>query len=404
MKPLRKTTREMLFAAVLALIVLMLSAIPVSAQVTGPCADCHTMHNSQNGTEMATEWDGTTAAGPFERLLKRDGCLGCHRGTYNSGGDSLASTPKVWNGSDPANTTPNNGLTSAGGNFYWVVSDDATGHNVVGVAGEDGAFTDNAPPGYVGTFVGPQGTARGPFAATDEFRLSCSGTYGCHGDPSVAGNFPSLSGAHHGVANSTAVTGINGFCDGTTLAKSYRFLYGIRGIEDDDWEYTVSYTDHNQYHGEDRVADAGTDNETISHLCCECHGNFHAADGPATGFGSPWIRHPTDFDMNNLDSGSEYLQYNVEVGAVVGDYSTLAPVGSDMSALTGVSDLTGEVIQNVFSANDKAIVTCISCHRAHGSEFDDILRWDYEIAGAHAASGNPTGSGCFVCHTTKDDN
>lgn len=44
---------------------------------------------------------------------------------------------------------------------------------------------------------------------------------------------------------------------------------------------------------------------------------------------------------------------------------------------------------------------CLSCHRVHGSEYPDILRWDYSkmIAGD---PGDEEGNGCFVCHTTKD--
>ena len=50
------------------------------AKVTGVCVNCHTMHNSQNATIMATygaagqPWTGT---GPYPALTRAD-CLGCH--------------------------------------------------------------------------------------------------------------------------------------------------------------------------------------------------------------------------------------------------------------------------------------------------------------------------------------
>jgi predicted CXXCH cytochrome family protein len=51
--------------------------------------------------------------------------------------------------------------------------------------------------------------------------------------------------------------------------------------------------------------------------------------------------------------------------------------------------------------NSQGIVLCLSCHRAHGSAHDDLLRWDY--AGMQAGTtGAEAGSGCFICHTTKD--
>jgi predicted CXXCH cytochrome family protein len=47
---------------------------------------------------------------------------------------------------------------------------------------------------------------------------------------------------------------------------------------------------------------------------------------------------------------------------------------------------------NISTAGD-AIVTCISCHRAHGSPYYKLLRWDY--AGSIS-------TGCAYCHTSKD--
>jgi len=45
------------------------------------------------------------------------------------------------------------------------------------------------------------------------------------------------------------------------------------------------------------------------------------------------------------------------------------------------------------------VVMCLSCHGAHGTDYPDILRWDYSemIAGDSSKSG-----GCFTCHTEKN--
>ncbi|MFC1513206.1 cytochrome c3 family protein [Thermodesulfobacteriota bacterium] len=50
----------------------------------------------------------------------------------------------------------------------------------------------------------------------------------------------------------------------------------------------------------------------------------------------------------------------------------------------------------------KAVVMCLSCHRAHGSEYPDMLRWDYNTMIVNDEQG-ATGTGCFVCHSSKDD-
>jgi len=400
MKKLKKPQKQILVVTALALIALLLTVNPALSQVTGPCVDCHTMHNSQNATSMALDVNGNLVpgAGPFEKLLRKDGCIACHSGAYTAGGGGMAEIPKVLATSAPASGSQD---YSAGGNFYWVATaggnDDTKGHNVGYLAGSDGNFTNNAPPGYDAGLS----DARGPFDATHQ--LTCAGVYGCHGDPDPLkiGDFASLAGAHHGVENA------NGFSDGTTIAKSYRFLYNIKGVEDGDWEYTTpSATDHNQYHGEDRAANTYSDLTTISHLCCECHGVFHTAAGAT--FASPWIRHPTDFDLSNA-TGDEYDYYNGGDGSD-NDYSPIAPVAADMSALD--ENTSGNmVVENIFSpptalgSAKAAIVTCISCHRAHGSEYADLLRWDYDVSTTAIIAGSGAGNvGCFICHTTKDDN
>ena len=48
-------------------------ANPITAMVNGPCSNCHTMHNSQNGLVM--NYDGDPAPNPF---LTRGSCIGCH--------------------------------------------------------------------------------------------------------------------------------------------------------------------------------------------------------------------------------------------------------------------------------------------------------------------------------------
>jgi predicted CXXCH cytochrome family protein len=94
--------------------------------------------------------------------------------------------------------------------------------------------------------------------------------------------------------------------------------------------------------------------------------------------------------MGNVDSKSDYSEY----GGATHTYSVVAPVGS-----TDVSTVLSSVYATPGGADD-AIVTCISCHRAHGTPYDDLLRWDY--ATCVSAGGNDE-CGCFACHTTKDD-
>lgn len=342
----------------------------------GPCVDCHTMHNSQDGADLIAAPQGAL-------VNKTGGCVGCHTGA-NSGGN----IPYVFSATATYGTN-----TLAGGNFRWVVAgDDTAGHNVVGLNSSD-ATLGETPPGWNSAFdANTQVTEAGTWTT----QLTCAGTYGCHGihddgSGTVVDDFTAISGSHH--ADDAAI-------DGSTAAKSFRFLYGIIGYEDSDWEYTNDSTDHNQYYGYDRTNDTppGIGSEgakSINYLCAECHGDFHsgAADDKgadtANTAGSAWLRHPTDYDMNNL-AGTEYASYG---DGGVGVYNPDVPVATDRAAALAAP------IDDVFATAGDAIVNCISCHRAHGSPNADLLRWDYSTC---EAGTNDAACGCFACHTTKD--
>jgi hypothetical protein len=337
--------------------------------VTGQCANCHTMHNSQGGSEVAT-------GGPFGRLLL-DTCIGCHSSSVlNTVIDS--NTPIV-NGNS-ANTD-----ILAGGNFGVLDggANDADGHNCLGTPDETDAILGNAPPGYT--------AGTNPYTGN---QLSCAGASGCHGDRSIDGSgntggsdYVALDGAHHANASGSLTTA-------DEVGNSYRFLLGIHGYEDPTWEdpSTLLPTVHNQYKALGRTDETDPGN-TISSLCAQCHGDFHNGTGEV-GTGSPWLRHPTDFDLGDA-TGGEYTYYNGGTGTG-NTYSVVAPVGSEI-----VTSVLGTVNPAGPSGDGTAVVTCISCHRAHAGVDEDLLRWDYDgiLAGG---GGTGDGTGCFVCHTTKD--
>lgn len=360
--------------------IFLLANNPAGADIQGVCFNCHTMHNSQNAVAMT--FDDSSA--PNDALLKGD-CLGCHaRGGAQAkvvlGSDTM---PQVYH-TEPTDL--------AGGNFAYITGDkgsgasDTKGHNIAALTGTDSVIS--APPGGINQF----GHDNGVNVNTEN--LTCAGTNGCHGyrypgDSSLDG----LSGAHHNneggqldVANSKG--------------NSYRFLTMVKGYESPDWEYNATISNHNEYFAlkapiqlgcgtnschvgpEDSVAPP---DGTMSQYCATCHGNFHTlatsnSDGIGEVSSSPFIRHPTDLV---LPSDGEYAAYT--------DYSLEAPVARSGSVPVGSTD-------TVTPGSDA--VMCLSCHRAHASDYPDMLRWDYDqmIAGG----GGADGTGCFVCHTTKD--
>ncbi|MFH1216195.1 MAG: cytochrome c3 family protein [Pseudomonadota bacterium] len=352
--------------------ILSLALIPevCLAKVTGQCGNCHTMHNSQDGGAVAYEADLSgdswqSSVNPNEALLKTS-CIGCHLGV-NSGG--VGQTPYVLQFDPPTyGSTGTTGNTLAGGSFYWVSTGlHAMGHNVAGIVTGDTRL-GNIPPGGA-ELVG---------------QLTCAGSLGCHGDSGVSGQLSSMSGSHH--SNNMAV-----WKDGSSLAKSYRFLNSVQGLEDDEFEYQPTAARHNKYYGVDRADETEDGSGTIGKLCARCHGDFHQGSGKvASGtFGSGvWLRHPTNFDMGRASTSTEYVKYNGDDGIGTASYSVISPVAT-ISKTTTINSA-------VYAEADDAIVMCLSCHRAHGTEFAGILRWNYK---AWPAAGY---NGCAVCHTTKD--
>ena len=333
------------------------------------CSACHTMHNSQDGT--ANSFDGSTHA----KLLKGS-CMGCHEDTTSANTTkNIASGVKVPVISNPNNAPNDPGratsvsgstMALAGGNFYFLTGGsqvDARGHNVNLVTNNHSDNTLTAPPGGVSGDIG---------GAT---RITCAGNAGCHGDrtyntasdPSEGNNMSALAGAHHE----------GGAIDGLTVGKSFRFLKGVLGTEDSDWQQSASASDHNEYKG---VNDTNGAVGSMSSFCAQCHGAFHGTTDVQSG--SEWIRHPTDLSV--IAQGGAYAGIGT-TGYRIETPVARTTIGAAASTVTATQD----------------IVMCLSCHRAHASPNDDILRWNYATMLA-GAGGGASGTGCFYCHSDKD--
>ena len=163
---------------------------------------------------------------------------------------------------------------------------------------------------------------------------------------------------------------------------------GVMGIEEPNWEQNPSASNHNGYYGTTVLYGKShmsyLQDYSIGQFCTGCHGAFHHPAYQIDGSGmldstSAWIRHPSDVV---IPKAGEYAAYQ--------SYNPLVPVAKP--ALDGLRNSP-----DVVPGTD--IVTCISCHRAHGSPNPDMLRWSY--SDCETGSGN-TDCGCFSCHTGKD--
>jgi hypothetical protein len=326
------------------------------------CMSCHTMHASENGSHLnvvpgngfdAAPAGGVTDGGNPYLLVddnETDLCLACH----SQGGSAASFTDTS---GDPA---------------PWVMS--TAGSPTVALPGGD-YYTSNL---VVSTVTGAMGHNPGTSDGT---------TFGIIAQDSVLGLTPpgetvgtltrwdcvSCHAPHQGDVNGYGGDATNfrllwnkpgGF--GTALA--------INAVES-DLTINESDTNHSAY------------KDGLSAWCGACHGNYHSE--PA---GDHY--HPSDQGL----PGPMRTLYNANPVA-----------GEDYSHIIPVEDINGNTAN--FTASASAMVTCLTCHRAHAASTiathpnyntapldstalnntRNMTRWDMTL---------PSGSGlgCNKCH------
>ena len=312
---------------------------PAQAAVTGVCSECHTMHNSQGGSPMRVD----DVVAPLSALLLND-CLGCH--TTDSTDPFVDGYPFVQLASGAGDSN-----CLAGGFFPTTM----------------GSGDNNDNHHGIGNTNDPAGKETGSFYTQGTTGLGCAGINGCHGNETDLDDMAAISGGHHD-------------------PSAYRILYvgtdAVLGSGAKDYEEAIiadtAGTQTVYTSGADQnvnIYSAEVTDPSISELCAKCHGDFHNENGSTAdcGSGSPWIRHPTDVAIPTTWTigGSTYT-------LDAADYKH-NPVGYDDA---------------IFQATAGRKATCLSCHRAHGTAHNDLLRWAYSTQDA----GSELEYGCLGCH------
>ncbi len=350
------------------------------AQIGDNCIDCHTDSAIEDSSGYLWGVDCVTchALGIDERIVIMPG------GTQ---------VPQVYH-------TDSRG-DLAGGNFAYIsgaklgvgVPGSRKGHDVIDIF-----------PGGDDVLIFPPGFVHGENPIYFKNRLTCAGASGCHGlrnqlmEDSEGRlvhrvGMSAIIGAHH--ANEDGALKV-----ADMVANSFRFLMGVRGLENpypypDRWQ-NVTPMIHNEYFGaphrpsDDQHCSTchyGSTNATpysyidtprnsMSGFCMTCHGDFHTQRLPVT---LAFLRHPSDFVLPDRGEYAEYIFYEVT-----------APV-----ARPWVYD---EPSDQVFPGQD--LVMCLSCHLAHAGPYDGMLRFDFRRM-VSGDAGDAEGKGCFACHTAK---
>jgi len=367
-----KTPRVFLALLAAAIIVLLAGGAPQAFHSGGvaECNGCHSMHASPAGASfLLVGTDGSST------------CLTCHM----SPGDTAPTRYHIATADAdmPAGVAPIQ--RNPGGDFGWLRktyswvprSGAATeysygqdhGHNIVAVDKSYAADTDNSvAPG--GTFVSSQLGCQSCHDPHGRVRRRSDGTFassaaiGGTADPIVA------SGSYN---NSTIPAA--GQAVGT-----YRLLRGLNdvsvsGVVFNDVAIAVAPATYNQSEAANqvRVAYGAAGSNTWGNWCASCHPNMHSANASN-------LVHPVDETLGS-DVAAAYNAY-VKSGDLTGQqatsYNSLIPFAEstgDFATLASHASNSGVAVSRVGpSANDR--VMCLSCHRAHASGFDHMLRFN----------------------------
>ncbi len=344
------------------------------------CESCHTMHNSKAGVVMSRTTNSIVTnnlvvgqAGAFllQGTDQSSTCLNCHGANKSTPGSytvlSLAQTV-------PSQRTP-------GGDFAWLRKSSIKGHSIVAVDYSLAAETtkaNNVAPGSdtVGYPVGslhcsschdPHGKFR---------KLSTTGAFSNTGEPIAS------SGSYGADPTNGEAVGAYRLLGGKTyLPKSMEAFPTLVFTQD-----PMSAAAPNSYNAAENTTEIVVNygDSSVGMWCQQCHPKMHMTT-PGLGVEV----HPNDQAVGSTIAGiyNNYVKTGVTTGGVGGGYTSLIPVAYDNikqnSQLAG-HFTTGALIQS----SDR--VMCLSCHRAHASGFDYMLRFPIVEVMTTEDAGQPT--------------
>jgi hypothetical protein len=335
----------------------------------GACNGCHTIHNSPDNPVVP-------GATPNSKLMKASDpssiCLNCHAGPGSS------TSPSVFSADGSAKTP--------GGDFYWLTktfswtvgssSGDSHGHNII--ARDFGLLQDsrlNQAPGgsYQAAFLGctschdPHGRVNGGVRSGTP-PVSVTGSYGSLPSPlTVSGNYRLLGDSQY---------------TGGSLGMGYQFAQDAPVARQSD---TNNYGESDSSH-----VDYGSG---MSEWCANCHADMLNNDHIAgTGFAHP-VGNSAKLEQVFIDTYNSYLRTGELAGIVDTAYLQFVPFER------GVQDRTLLDPNSTRGPDANSNVMCLTCHRAHGSAFRALGRWDFDavlLVDSHPTAGDSGVTGSDV--------
>jgi hypothetical protein len=361
------------------------------------CDGCHVMHNASGGVaksttgtgQSVTPWTNATNAYLLQGSDQSSTCLICHGSpTAMVAGDRQFVVADLSGGAVPSFMSP-------GGDFAWTRVDFAPALN--GVASLGASHGHNVAARDFGWSVDTRFAAAGNKAPGGQFTISgglytenfaCTSCHDPHGryrmQTGAGPNNIQFAGPFLGSPATLPIAASGSYGEAPTAAYSvgaYRLLAGQRyepaskpgfafpnnppvAVAPDTYNRSESVSEVRVQYG-----------SGMSEWCANCHSEIHMS-----GYASGWsgLVHPAG-NGATLHAG-QYQVYNQYIssgrmGAAVERYTSLVPFEQgltiDRTALTAAAALNSGVL-----ADENKNVMCLSCHRAHASAFDSMVRWD----------------------------
>jgi len=395
------------------------------------CDGCHTMHNSLGGKAVALKGGSTQFTG-YNYLLQGSDqsstCLNCHgktnAGAIASGNYAFTTVGlTVTPGTPPIQRTP-------GGDFGWLYKNyPAVGHAPASPGNQHGhnitAQDYNLPNGNPPTTAAPGGTYL-------TANLYCTSCHNPHSSARIVSN-PVTTTSIVNSALGTAVPPISGSGSYTTswppaagtAVGVYRLLGGV-GYVPYSYQAAPPFINPPPL----AIAPAGTSgtyNQTeathevrvaygtvggaygMAEWCQNCHPQIYNNNSPVT---TGHLIHPNGVNAvlsvtANISGTLTTIEaiYNAYINSgnltntVATSYTSLVPyeeATNDMTVLSAHANSNGSYLQGTTLGTEH--VTCLSCHRAHASGFNQGTRWNNNaefltVAGLWPDSGTTASSG-----------
>ncbi|MGA2193072.1 MAG: cytochrome C [Nitrospirota bacterium] len=347
---------------------------------TGDCNGCHTSHNSA-GNQKASINDLSMGQGNAYMLSGQDPsstCLGCHeqRGDASPSGYHV-STPKseLPDGVPPRQLTP-------GGDFGWLKKNYAW-------TAENGAV--GASPGYmhghniIAADFGYQASPvnlTAPGGSYPSSALHCTSCHDPHGkyriladgSESASGAEIVTSGSYGAMPTETEAVGVYRLLGGagyeTKLLPGFTFMNPApAAVVPAAYNRGESSTQTRVAYGRGMSEWCGNCHERLLNDSLKAGGSETHPSGAQVTFGPDIARNYNSYVRSGEFSGSEATAFISLVPFETGD-------GNDMAGRKNLTAMAKTDNSNLTGPGPRSVVSCLTCHRAHASGWDGMLRWN----------------------------